>query len=105
MARADAQHGSAGCQEVERGDCGGGNGRRSRFEIGNAKRDPGSLHTLGGERRRDPWIHGVAGRISDPDHVVAIAFGGIGHGSDHLDAVGPEEEADLHGCPPVRSAP
>src|SRR5262249_20312475 len=79
-----------------RNRCGADRGVAAQ-EIGHADRDAGVCRRPRNERRRDPWVHRIAGRVGNADHRIAVAVGARGHAFDKIERVRPEEKADLHG--------
>ena len=93
---ADAEHRASIRHMVERGDRRRAHGRMPRQEIGHAERDPRPLRGARDDRRRHPRVHGIAGRVGDADHRVAVAVRAFGELLAKVERVGPEEETDLH---------
>src|SRR5258708_11503219 len=102
MSGADAEHGASVRDVVERGDRGGADGGMAADEIGDADRNARAAAGACDNRRRHPGIHGIARRVGDADHGVAVAVGALGEPLAQLGRVGPEEEANLHDASPLR---
>lgn len=96
MAGANAEHGTAVRDMVERGNRRGADCRMTRQEIGDAKSNPRPLRGTCNHRRRHPGVHRISGRIGDADHCIAMAVGALGEPFAKVESIGPEEEPDLH---------
>src|ERR1043166_6163285 len=93
---ADAEQRASVRHLIERRDRRRAYGRMARQEIGHAQRDPRPARGERNDRRRHPGVHGVAGRVGDADHGIAVAVGALGKLWAKLGRVRPEEETDLH---------
>src|SRR4029079_17697128 len=81
---------------IERSDRSRAHRRMPRQDIGHADCDPRLLGGARDERCRPPGIHGVAGRVGDADHCIAIAVGALRELFAEVEGGGPKEETDLH---------
>src|SRR5436305_11846161 len=95
MPGAEAEYGSAVREVVEGGDRGRADGGMAADEIGDADGNARAAAGAGDDRRRHPGVHGVARRVGDADHGIAVPVRALSEPLAQLGRVRPEEEAKL----------